>query len=59
MSAGDVAGGWEDLEIGTLEVAGGVGLRYRLSDAETANIRFDFGVSEDGGQFYIQFSEAF
>jgi hypothetical protein len=42
----------------TLEVAGGVGLRYRLTP-EGANVRLDLAVSDAGPQVYVLVLEAF
>jgi hypothetical protein len=55
---GDVAPGLGDLRLDSLKVAGGVGLRYRLT-REGANIRFDFAVSPAGPELYVLVLDAF
>jgi hypothetical protein len=58
-SVGDVSHGRQDFTADHLKHAGGVGLRFQISDAETMNVRFDIGLGEDGTQFYFQIGEAF
>jgi hypothetical protein len=55
---GDVAPGLRDLRLDSLKVAGGVGLRYRLT-REGANIRLDLAVSEAGPEVYVLVLDAF
>lgn len=39
--------------------AAGVGLRYVLDKTELTRLRLDYGLSRDGGQFYLTINEAF
>jgi hypothetical protein len=55
---GDVAPGLRDLRVDSLKVAGGLGLRYRLT-REGANIRLDFAVSPAGPELYVLVLDAF
>lgn len=58
VSAGDVAPRLLDLDLGSLEAAGGPGLRYRLN-AEGVALRADFAVGADGGRLYLTMGHAF
>ena len=42
-----------------VKIAGGAGLRFALDPVEKINIRVDFGVSDYGGELYIELMEAF
>jgi hypothetical protein len=55
---GDVAPDLESLRLDTLKVAGGVGLRYRLTP-EGANIRLDVAQSRAGTEIYVLVLDAF
>jgi hypothetical protein len=55
---GDVAPGLGDLRLDSLKVAGGLGLRYRLT-REGANIRLDVAVSPAGPELYLLVLDAF
>lgn len=55
---GDVAPSLGDLTLAHPKVAGGVGLRFRLTDAG-ANIRVDGAFSDAGPQLYVLVLEAF
>jgi hypothetical protein len=55
---GDVAPGLKDLRLDSLKVAGGLGLRYRLT-REGANIRLDLAVSPAGPEVYLLVLDAF
>ncbi|ABS24993.1 BamA/TamA family outer membrane protein [Anaeromyxobacter sp. Fw109-5] len=55
---GDVASSPSDLGLGTIKVAGGAGLRWRLTD-EGANIRLDVAVGPAGPEVYVLVLEAF
>jgi len=55
---GDVASEFTALRADTLKVAGGVGLRFRLTP-EGANVRFDVAASEAGAEVYVLVLEAF
>lgn len=57
-AVGDVAPGLGDLRVDSLKVAGGLGLRYRLT-REGANIRFDVAVSPAGPEMYVLVLDAF
>jgi Omp85 superfamily domain len=57
-AAGDVAPSLGDLRADTIKVAGGAGLRWRLTN-QGANIRGDVAVSRDGVEFYLLVLEAF
>jgi hypothetical protein len=52
---GDVG---KDVDTATLKVAGGVGLRYRLTP-EGANVRLDLAASDAGPELYLLVLEAF
>ncbi|WP_149303414.1 BamA/TamA family outer membrane protein [Pareuzebyella sediminis] len=43
----------------TFKNTGGVGLRYILNKRDGVRIRADFGMSNEGGQFYFTIKEAF
>jgi hypothetical protein len=55
---GDVAPDLGSLRVDTLKVAGGGGLRYRLTP-EGANIRFDLALSSAGPAVYVLVLDAF
>jgi outer membrane protein assembly factor BamA len=55
---GTVARDLEALDARTLKVAGGGGLRYRLTD-EGANLRLDVAAAEGGLEVYVVLLEAF
>ncbi len=55
---GDVAREFSDLRADTLKIAGGIGLRFRLTP-EGANIRLDVAGSEAGAEVYVLVLEAF
>ncbi len=56
---GDVAPSLDEQRADTIKVAGGAGLRYRLTK-EGANLRGDVAVSTEGGvEFYVLLLEAF
>lgn len=55
---GDVAPSFASLRADTLKVAGGLGLRFRLTP-EGANIRLDVAGSEAGAEVYVLVLEAF
>ena len=57
-AAGDVAPRIADIRLDRFKVAGGAGLRYRLTD-EGANIRLDVAASRFGVQLYVLVLEAF
>lgn len=57
-AVGDVAPRLEAIRIGDPKVAGGAGLRYRLTD-EGANVRVDLAGSRFGVQLYVLVLEAF
>jgi hypothetical protein len=57
-AAGDVAPRLEAVRIGDPKLAGGAGLRYRLTD-EGANVRVDVAGSRFGVQLYVLVLEAF
>ncbi len=57
-AVGDVAPRIEAIRIGDPKLAGGAGLRYRLTD-EGANIRVDVAASRFGVQLYVLVLEAF
>jgi hypothetical protein len=55
---GDVAPGLGDLRLDSLKVAGGLGVRYRLT-REGANIRVDGAISPAGPELYVLVLDAF
>ena len=55
---GEVAHAPSDLAFDTIKVAGGVGVRWRLTD-EGANIRLDVAVGPAGPELYVLLLEAF
>jgi len=55
---GDVAPDFGSLRADSLKVAGGIGLRYRLTP-EGANVRLDFAESAAGPEVYILLLDAF
>lgn len=56
---GDVFRRLDDLSIKYIKVAGGIGLRYMVTE-DKVNLRLDFAVNKDGGTaFYLDFGEAF
>lgn len=57
-AVGDVARSVGDLDAQELERAGGVGLRFRLTD-EGVVLRGDFAVGREGGQLYFTVNHAF
>ena len=57
-AAGDVAPSLAAMDFGNPKLAGGVGLRYRLTD-EGANVRVDVASSRFGIQLYVLVLEAF
>ncbi|HSD22243.1 MAG TPA: BamA/TamA family outer membrane protein [Anaeromyxobacter sp.] len=57
-AAGAVAAGLRDLSFATAQVAGGAGLRFRLTD-EGANVRLDVAASRMGVEVYVLVLEAF
>lgn len=58
--AGQVAPSPGDFAFDRFHPAGGVGLRILLDESEGMNLRFDYGVGEDGASgVYITFAEAF
>lgn len=57
-AVGDVAPRLGAVRLGDPKLAGGVGLRYRLTD-EGANVRLDVAASKLGVQFYVLVLEAF
>ena len=57
-AVGDVAPDLASLQLDTLKVAGGAGVRYRLTD-EGANVRLDVAASRDGPLVYLLLLEAF
>jgi surface antigen Omp85-like protein len=57
-AVGDVAPDLASLQLETLKVAGGAGVRYRLTD-EGANVRLDVAASRDGPLVYLLLLEAF
>ena len=42
-----------------MKSSSGLGIRYNLSKEQGVNLRFDYAVGEDGGEFYINIGEAF
>jgi len=58
LAAGDVAPSLSAVRIDDAKVAGGLGLRYRLTD-EGANVRLDVAASRFGVQLYVLVLEAF
>jgi hypothetical protein len=58
VAVGDVAPRWSAFTLGSAKVAGGAGLRYRLTD-EGANLRVDVAESRFGPQLYVLVLEAF
>lgn len=58
LSIGDVAHSFRDLTLASPKVAGGAGLRFRLTDAG-ANIRVDGAFSGAGPELYVLVLEAF
>ncbi len=57
-AVGDVARNLGALRADTLKAAGGIGLRYRLTDAGV-NLRLDLAASRDGPEVYLILLEAF
>lgn len=58
--AGDVAPRLDAFDLGTIEYAGGAGLRYALNPVDRVNIRLDFGFSGEGDKnVYVSLGEAF
>ncbi|WP_242334983.1 MULTISPECIES: outer membrane protein assembly factor [unclassified Anaeromyxobacter] len=57
-AAGAVAPGLRDLSLRTVQVTGGAGLRFRLTE-EGANIRLDLAASRTGVEVYVLVLEAF
>jgi hypothetical protein len=55
---GEVAHAPRELALDTIKVAGGVGVRWRLTD-EGANIRLDVAVGPAGPELYVLLLEAF
>lgn len=55
---GDVAPGLRDLRLDSPRVAGGLGLRYRLT-REGANVRLDLAFSPAGPELYVLVLDAF
>jgi hypothetical protein len=55
---GDVGPDLASLRADTLKVAGGAGLRFRLTDQD-ANIRLDVAASDAGAEVYVLLLEAF
>ena len=60
LGIGDVAPHLEDLDFGSLEVAGGLSLQFRLNEQERFSIRFDVALNRRGQVApYLYASEAF
>lgn len=57
-AAGDVASRPGDLDLSSLEAAGGVGLRYRLTE-EGVVLRGDFALGREGVEVYFTINHAF
>jgi hypothetical protein len=55
---GSVAPDLSGFDASTLKIAGGAGLRFRLTD-QGANLRFDVAASEGGPEVYVLLLEAF
>jgi outer membrane protein assembly factor BamA len=58
VGMGDVAPRFSDLDISALELAGGAGLRFRLT-REGVTIRGDYAIGEEGGQLYLTIGHSF
>jgi hypothetical protein len=58
FAVGDVAHDLGSLRIDTIKVAGGYGLRYRLTP-EGANVRVDVALSREGAELYVLVLDAF
>lgn len=58
LSAGDVAHRLWDVDLRTTKVAGGGGIRYRLT-AQGATLRGDIAVADAGPEIYVLLLEAF
>lgn len=58
-STGTVSQDFGGLFSSAYKNAGGVGLRYTLNKKEGTRIRMDYGISNEGGNFYFTINEAF
>jgi hypothetical protein len=56
---GDVSDRFGSFARRSVKLAGGVGLRFMLSQKDRYNVRLDIGYSREGGEVYVQFDEAF
>ena len=57
--AGDVFDAPKDLGLSTIKYSAGLGLRFVVNTAERLNIRFDYAIGQEGGNFYFMVSESF
>ncbi|MFT5834025.1 MAG: hypothetical protein ACI97N_001656 [Cognaticolwellia sp.] len=57
-SLGNVAPTISDFDFSNTRYAYGAGFRFRLTD-DGINLRFDYGRTPQGGNFYVTFNEAF
>lgn len=56
---GQVAPDLKSFSLNQMHASAGGGLRFMLSRRERANIRIDYGFTNEGGGFYFVFGEAF
>ena len=58
-AAGQVAPRLSELSFDDLKYAGGLGIRFAVTEDPKVNIRIDFAFSPEGFMFYINALEAF
>jgi outer membrane protein assembly factor BamA len=58
VAVGDVAPGFLDLDLSSLEVGAGAGLRFRMT-ADGVTLRGDYAVGREGGGLYLTIGQAF
>lgn len=56
---GDVFNRPSDIRFNRLKYSIGGGLRFVIKPAERLNLRFDYGLGKDGGEFYLMVTESF
>ncbi len=47
------------VRLNNIKTAAGVGFRFNINRQDPANLRIDYGMTEEGGGIYISFGEAF
>ncbi len=59
ISMGSVSENLQNLWNKPFKYSGGAGIRYQLDPSKKLNIRLDYGITPEGGNFYFTFGEAF